>query len=189
MASSLKRGRVCNLLLLLGFASAVSLRCESHGTRDHNLLSQFFRLPQPGESGLPYLYPPGTVGPVIPPGTGFPFRRLLWLAGLRRKYSYSPPHGQNVRQWSSTWGTQNTLGGMRKHLTGCVKLKKGILFGDKQWINMSRFRVTPGDPGTNNIGGLQSWKKTILEEQEQKRWNSTDLRHWRKITNSKQTVF
>jgi hypothetical protein len=29
-------------------------------------------------------------GPVIPPGTGFPFRRLLLLAGLRWRYSNPP---------------------------------------------------------------------------------------------------
>jgi hypothetical protein len=32
-------------------------------------------------------------GPVIPPGTGFPFCRLLQLAGLRWRYSTPPPHG------------------------------------------------------------------------------------------------
>jgi hypothetical protein len=31
-----------------------------------------------------YLYPTGTGCPVIPPGTGFPSRRLLLLAGLTR---------------------------------------------------------------------------------------------------------
>jgi hypothetical protein len=31
--------------------------------------------------------------PVIPPGTGFPFRRLLQLAGLRWWYLNPPPHG------------------------------------------------------------------------------------------------
>jgi hypothetical protein len=45
----------------------------------------------------PYLYPPGIPqeqgGPVIPPGTGFPFCRLLRLAGLRWRYSNPPPHG------------------------------------------------------------------------------------------------
>jgi hypothetical protein len=35
----------------------------------------------------PYLYPPGTGCPVIPPGTGFHFRRLLRLASLRWRYS------------------------------------------------------------------------------------------------------
>jgi hypothetical protein len=30
----------------------------------------------------------------IPPGTGFPFRRLLRLAGLRWRYSIPPTHGK-----------------------------------------------------------------------------------------------
>jgi hypothetical protein len=38
-----------------------------------------------------YLYPPEQGGPVIPPGTGFPFRRLLRLAGWR--YSTPLPYG------------------------------------------------------------------------------------------------
>jgi hypothetical protein len=32
-------------------------------------------------------------GPVIPPGTGFPFLLLLRLRGLRWTYSNPPPHG------------------------------------------------------------------------------------------------
>jgi hypothetical protein len=32
-------------------------------------------------------------GPVIPPGTEVPFRRLLRLAGLPWRYSNPPPHG------------------------------------------------------------------------------------------------
>jgi hypothetical protein len=44
-APSLTRGRFCVLYTLLGLASAVFLGSESFGSRDHNLLSQFFRLP------------------------------------------------------------------------------------------------------------------------------------------------
>jgi hypothetical protein len=62
---SLTRGRVCRLQLLLVLASAVILGSESHGTRDHILLSQ------------------------IP---DFPFRRLLRLAELRWRFSIPPPH-------------------------------------------------------------------------------------------------
>jgi hypothetical protein len=40
VTSSLKRGWVCRLQLLLGLASAVILRSESRGTHDHILLSQ-----------------------------------------------------------------------------------------------------------------------------------------------------
>jgi hypothetical protein len=57
VAPSLKRGRVCNLLLLLVLASAVPLGSESCGTQDHILLSQFFRLPQP-ERQSPRIYIP-----------------------------------------------------------------------------------------------------------------------------------
>jgi hypothetical protein len=51
-----------------------------------------FETPKTWRARFPYLYPPGTGGPVIPPGTGFLFRRLLRLAGLRWRYSTPPPH-------------------------------------------------------------------------------------------------
>jgi hypothetical protein len=65
-ALSLTRGRVCRLQLLLVLASAVILRSESRGTRDHILLSQI---------------------------RDFPFRHLLRVTGLRWRYSIRPPHG------------------------------------------------------------------------------------------------
>jgi hypothetical protein len=40
----------------------------------------------------PYLYPQGRGGPVIPPGSGFPFCCLLRLARQRWRYSNPPPH-------------------------------------------------------------------------------------------------
>jgi hypothetical protein len=63
-APSLTRGRVCLLYMLLALASAVFLGSESLGTCDHILLSQI---------------------------SDFPFRRLLWLAGSRWRYSTPPP--------------------------------------------------------------------------------------------------
>jgi hypothetical protein len=51
------------------------------------------RLPQLGGPGPRIYIPQEKGGPVIHPGTGFPFRRLLRLAGLRWRYSTSPPHG------------------------------------------------------------------------------------------------
>jgi hypothetical protein len=76
VALSLTRGRVYNLLSLLVLASAVPLGSESRGTQDHISLSQFLRLPQPG-GPVPRIYIPQEQGdPDIPPGTGFPFRRL-----------------------------------------------------------------------------------------------------------------
>jgi hypothetical protein len=64
--SSLTRGRVCHLHLLMALARAFILGSESRGTRDHILLSQI---------------------------RDFPFCRLLRLAGLRWWYSTPPPHG------------------------------------------------------------------------------------------------
>jgi hypothetical protein len=49
--------------------------------------------PQPGGPGLCIYVPQWQGGPVIPPGTGFLFRRLLLLAGLQWRYSNPPPRG------------------------------------------------------------------------------------------------
>jgi hypothetical protein len=74
VAPSLTRGWVCNLLvqLFLVLARVVTLGWKSRRTHDHILLSHL-RLPQPGGPG-PYIYMPQKQGgPVILPGTGFPF--------------------------------------------------------------------------------------------------------------------
>jgi hypothetical protein len=90
---SLTRGWVCNLLvqLLLGLARAFILWSKSRRTHDPILLFRM-RLPQPGGPGSRIYIPEEQGGPVIPPGTGFPFHRLLRLAGLRWRYSNLPPH-------------------------------------------------------------------------------------------------
>jgi hypothetical protein len=51
------------------------------------------RLLQPGGPGPRIYIPQEEGGPVIPPGTGFPFRRVLRLTGQRWRYSTPPPHG------------------------------------------------------------------------------------------------
>jgi hypothetical protein len=56
-------------------------------------LLSHLNLPQPGVPGPRIISNQEQGGPVIPPGTGFSFRRLLRLAGLRRRYSNPPPHG------------------------------------------------------------------------------------------------
>jgi hypothetical protein len=96
VASSLTIGLVCKLMLLMFLASEVPLRSESGGTQDHILLvlSQFFWLPQLVEPGPRIYIPQEQGGPDIPPDTGFPFRRLLRLKGLRWRYSVPPPHGK-----------------------------------------------------------------------------------------------
>jgi hypothetical protein len=48
--------------------------------------------PQPGGPGSCIYVPQWQGGPVICPGTGFPFRRLLRFVGLRWGYSNPPPH-------------------------------------------------------------------------------------------------
>jgi hypothetical protein len=85
--SSLTRGWVCRLQLLLVLASAVILGFESRGTHDHILLSQIRDFPKPAGPGLRIYIPQELGAPLIPPGTGFPFRRLLRLAGLRWRFS------------------------------------------------------------------------------------------------------
>jgi hypothetical protein len=56
--------------------SVISQRSDSLRTRNHTLLSHL-RLPQPGRPGSRIYIPQEQGGPVIPPGTGFPLRRLL----------------------------------------------------------------------------------------------------------------
>jgi hypothetical protein len=41
-----------------------------------------------------YVSPRNRVAQLYPPDTGFPFCRLLWLAGLWWRYSNLPPHGE-----------------------------------------------------------------------------------------------
>jgi hypothetical protein len=67
ITSSLTRGWVGHLQFLLALASPFILGSESHGTREHILLSQI---------------------------RDFPFCHLLRLAGLRWRYSTPPPHGK-----------------------------------------------------------------------------------------------
>jgi hypothetical protein len=79
---SLTRERVCRLQLLLALASADIFGSGSHGTRDHNLLSQI---------------------------RDFHFRRLLRLAGLRWRYSAPPTHAKSITYKSSVRTSQETL--------------------------------------------------------------------------------
>jgi hypothetical protein len=82
VAPSLTRGRTCNLLvqLFLGLARAVTLGPKCRRTHGHILLSHL-RLRQPEGRGPCIYILQEQGGPVIPPGTGFPFCRLLRLAG------------------------------------------------------------------------------------------------------------
>jgi hypothetical protein len=54
------------------------------------------RLLQPGRPGPRIYFPQENRGPVMPPGTGFPFRRFLRLTGLQWSYSKPPPREVTV---------------------------------------------------------------------------------------------
>jgi hypothetical protein len=98
VTSSLTRGWICLLQLLLAFASAVILRSDSRGSHDHILLS-----PIPDSrtytARTPYLYRPGTGWFRFTPRYGFHFHRLLRLSWLRLRYLTTPPHGATAAWW------------------------------------------------------------------------------------------
>jgi hypothetical protein len=99
--SSLTGGWVCRLKLLV-LASAVILRSEFRGTHGHILLSQIRDSLNLEGQVLVYIYiPQWQDDPVVPPGTGFPFRRLLWLAGIWWRYSNPPLHRLSIDGISS----------------------------------------------------------------------------------------
>jgi hypothetical protein len=84
----------------LSFTIAAGPRQRSHSQvrvpRDSwpHFTVSYSRPLQPGRPG-PRIYISQEQGSlVIPSGTGFPFRRLLRLAGLRWRYSTPPPHGK-----------------------------------------------------------------------------------------------
>jgi hypothetical protein len=61
-------------------------RSESRGTIDHILLSQIRDSPNlEGQVPVFTYIPQEQGGPVLPPGTGFPFRVLLRLDGLHTR--------------------------------------------------------------------------------------------------------
>jgi hypothetical protein len=91
VTSSLTRGWICRLQLLLVLASSVILMSESHETHDQLLLSQIQGSPT-WTARSRYLYPPVTGWLGFTPGKGFPFHCLLRLAGLRWRNSIQSPH-------------------------------------------------------------------------------------------------
>jgi hypothetical protein len=107
VTSSLTIGWVCRLKLLLALAWAVILGFKSRGLHDDILLSQI-RDPQPAGPGPSIYIPQEYGGPVIPPGTGIHFHRLLRLAGLRWNYSSPLPHDYITKSSLYRLGTGHT---------------------------------------------------------------------------------
>jgi hypothetical protein len=88
----------------LSFTIAAGPRQRSHSqvrvpedSQPHFAVSDS-RLSQPGGPGPSIYIPHEQGGTVIPPpsATGFPFRRLLRLAGLRWRYSIPAPRGIHI---------------------------------------------------------------------------------------------
>jgi hypothetical protein len=81
VTSSLTRGWVCRLQLLLALARAVILGSESHGTHDHILLSQIRDSPNL-EGQVPVFIPPrNRVVQLYPQALGSPFVASCNLQG------------------------------------------------------------------------------------------------------------
>jgi hypothetical protein len=103
---------LCNILsdewMGLSFTTAAGPRQRSHSqVRVPRDSWPYFtvsdsRLPQPGGPSPRIYILQEQGGPVIPRSTGFPFRRLLRLAGLRWRYSTQPPHGMYLLKLFST---------------------------------------------------------------------------------------
>jgi hypothetical protein len=119
-ALSLTRGRVCRLQLLLVFASEVILGSES---RPYFTVSDS-KLPQPGGPSPRIYVPQEQGGPVMTPGTGFPFRRLLRLAGLRWRHSTPPPSEDDYQQFNKI-DIRIQFVPHRKHITSPLQSPTG----------------------------------------------------------------
>jgi hypothetical protein len=87
VTSSLTRGWVCRLQLLPALVSRIILGSESHSWPYFTLSDS--RLSQPGGPDPRIYFPQWQGGPVIPPGTEFPFRLFLRLAGLPGRSSHT----------------------------------------------------------------------------------------------------
>jgi hypothetical protein len=99
-APSLTRRRFCRLQLLLVLAREFSSPITS------GLMTLFYRNifqipPKRGRPDPSIYIPQEQGGHVITPGTGFPLRRLLRIAGLRWKYS-KPPESELHYDWRFT---------------------------------------------------------------------------------------
>jgi hypothetical protein len=97
---SLMREQVCRLQLLLWPPERFS------GMSPAKIMTIFyclrFETPQLGGPGPRTYIPQEQGGPVIPSGTGFPFRRLLRFAGLLWKYSNPPIRGEYKYRYSES---------------------------------------------------------------------------------------
>jgi hypothetical protein len=126
-APSLMRGWVCNLLLqlFLSLARAVGLgskSCTTRYPRDHILC--LIETPQPRGPGPHICISQEQGDPIIPQGTGFPFRHLLLVAGLRWR-SYDMGFNPNTqRHYRCVDGLKPTSYDITR-VTGCKHPRYG----------------------------------------------------------------
>jgi hypothetical protein len=93
VTSTLTRGWVCRLHLLLALASAVILESESRGSHEHILLSQLRDSPR-----STYLYPPRTGCPSFNPRHWVPFSSPPTTRRAIVEYSNTLPYSWNGRK-------------------------------------------------------------------------------------------
>jgi hypothetical protein len=96
VTSSLTRGWVGRLQLLLDLASTVIIASDSPAGFMTMFYCLSFKTAQTWKAMSPFYMASETGCPVINPGSGFHFRRLLGLAGLRWMYWNPPPNGKTA---------------------------------------------------------------------------------------------
>jgi hypothetical protein len=156
VTSSLRRWWVYRSQLLLAVASAVIPTSGSHRSHDHILLSQIRDSPTwrvksriyiPQEQGCQF----------ITPGIGFPFRRLLRLAGISWRNTNPPPYSRCLHSyilsiWYDTNHIENTASNSPS--TECVFIVAGTYRavasnGRLFWLHCSGFQALGGDTQTH----------------------------------------
>jgi hypothetical protein len=152
--------------MLLVLASAVILRSEPRGTHDHILLSQI--------RDSPNLKGQEQGGLVIPPGTGFPFRRLLRLVGLRWSIVFNVTPRRGPRRKQLLLFTAPLYGNGSYSVVTCVFVAAEICLPSRclamnvysdftipafvRHITIWRLKYIPGSNSTQGMVKHESWK-------------------------------
>jgi hypothetical protein len=118
--------------------------------------------PATWRTGTLYLCPQWRGGPVAPPGTGFPCRCLLRLAGLRRRNSNLPPRGGGkvitvfncLRRYEDIWRN------------GCITPRIFNIGTRWRWSGQLNAQATLplGEEPRYPLGGPHSWWESYGEQ-------------------------
>jgi hypothetical protein len=127
---------------------------------DYMLLSNT-RLPQPGGRGPCIYIPQKQDGPVIPPGNGFSFCRLLRLAGLRWRWLKEHIFKQQSSHcvawwWPWIYSRVADLADPISSITSAL-LYNYILFLAWQWHNTATLQMT-----WSRIAAAELWSKLLV---------------------------